>query len=232
MPNKLIIKSTECDEAWLDGGEVAVPIEITVRDGEALIEYYPSAKDIVCEFVRLYGENEDTLFSREAISFATEKFGAFLTQRGFELSPDSGDYYINFALPSCDTAAPPNVCRIDGTQELDDLTDTDVDGLVSGGYIIYAAVVDKKIVSLANTGEPIGEDTPRAVEIGVDTAEDYRRRGLGKACVLSLVSELSRLGHTAIYECASGNTASIRLAESLGGTVVYKKYYAVGFLDE
>lgn len=232
MPSKLKIKYIERDEAWLDGGEVAVPIEITVRDGVAEIEYYPSAKDIVDEFVRLFGENEDALFSREAIAFAVEKFGTFLTPRGFELSPDSEDYYINFALPACEVAAQSSICRLDGTVEYEDLTDTYIGGLISGGYIIYAALVDNKIVALANTGEPIDEDTPKTVEIGVDTAEDYRRRGLGKACVLALVSELSQLGHTAIYECASGNIASVCLAESLGGTVIYKKYYAVGFLDE
>ena len=232
MPNKLEIKYAERDEAWLNGGEVAVPIEITVRDSVAQIEYYPSAKGIVDEFVRLYGENEDTLFSSEAIAFAAEKFGAFLTSRGFELSPDSEDYYINFALPSRKIEAHPNVCRLDGTEAFDDLTDTDIGGLISDGYIIYAAVVAGKIVALANTGEPINGDTPKAVEIGVDTAEEYRRRGLGKACVLALTSELSRLGHTAIYECASGNTASVQLAESLGGRIVYKKYYAVGFSDE
>ncbi len=231
MPDKLKIKYIERDEAWLDGGEVAVPIEITVRDDVAEIEYYPSAKGIVHEFVRLFGESEDTLFSREARAFATKTFGTFLAERGFELSPDSENYYINFALPSFEVTVQPNICRLDGTEEYDDLTDTDINGLVSESYIIYAAVVDNKIVSLANTGEPIDEDTPEAVEIGVDTAEDYRRRGLGKACVLALVGELSRLGHTAIYECASGNTVSVRLAESLGGTVVYKKYYIVGFTD-
>ena len=73
MPQKLKIKYIERGEAWLDGGEVAVPIEITARDGVAEIEYYPSAKNILDEFVRLYGENEDTFFSREAIAFAAEK---------------------------------------------------------------------------------------------------------------------------------------------------------------
>ena len=231
MSNKLEIKYVARDEAWLDGGEVAVPLEITVRDFVAEVEYYPSVKDILDEFVSLYGENEDTLFSREAIAFAAESFGAFLDAHGFEMSPDSEDYYVNYTLPACCEKTHPSVCRLDGTEAYDDLTETDIGGLISDGYIAYAAVVDNKIAALANTGEPIDTDTPKTVEIGVDTAEEYRKRGLGKACVLALVSELSRLGHTAMYECASGNTASIRLAESVGGQIAYKKYYAVGFAE-
>ncbi|MBQ2765843.1 MAG: GNAT family N-acetyltransferase [Clostridia bacterium] len=220
------------DEAWLHGAEIAVPLEITVRDGEAKIEYYPSAKPLVDEFLRLFGNIADSVFSHDAISWANEKFGEFLEEYGFELSPDSGDYYINYTLKSGKNAAVPEVRRICGGEGYTDLTDTDIDGLISEGYIIYAAVVGNDIVAVANTGEPISKDTPSEVEIGVDTAEKYRRMGYGKACVCALIRELSERGHVAVYECASGNTASIRLAESLGGTVNLRKFYIVGFRKE
>ena len=229
MAEKLNISLEERDESWLEGGEVAVPLEITACGDDVRVLYYPSAKALVDELLCRFGADADALFSRDAITWATEKFGAFLEARGFELSPDANDYYVNFALEAKSYARAESVCRLCGDEEYEDLTDTDIDGLLSGGYIVYAAVVDNKIVAVANTGEPIDGDTAREVEIGVDTAEEYRRCGYGKACISALVGELSRLGHTAIYECASGNTASMRLAEGLGGTVIYKKYYVVGF---
>ncbi len=229
MSQNLKIDLTERDESWLNGGEVAVPLEITARGDTVAVCYYPSAKALVTEFLERFGTDSISLFSCDAVLWAAEKFGAFLDERGFELSPDSYDYYVNFALRAKRVEASPEVRRLCGDEGYEDLTDTDIDGLLSEGYIVYAAVVDNKIVAVANTGEPIGDDTPHDVEIGVDTAEKYRRRGYARACVGALVGELSRLGHTAIYECASGNTASMRLAEGLGGKAVYKKFYVVGF---
>ncbi len=228
MSREFKIELVERDESWLDGGEVAVPLEITANDDGVTAWYYPSAKSLVSEFLERFGEGEATLFSRDAVLWATEKFGAFLNEYGFELSPDSYDYYVNFALGVKQATASPDVRRLCGGEGFVDLTDTDIDGLLSGGYIVYAAVVDNKIVAVANTGETTDGEA-RDIEIGVDTAEKYRRHGYARACVSALASELSRLGHTAIYECASNNTASIRLAEGLGGVALYKKYYVVGF---
>lgn len=229
MSRELKIELIERDESWLHGGEVAVPLEITTHEDTVCVWFYPLAKPLVLEFIQRFGMDSASLFSRDAVLWATEKLGAFLDRYGFELSPDSYDHYVNFALHVKREATLPDVRRLMGGEGYDDLTDTDIDGLLSEGYIVFAAVVDGKIVAVANTGVPIDDDTPCEVEIGVDTAEGYRRRGFAKACVSALASELSRLGHTAIYECASGNMASIRLAESLGGEIVCKKYYVVGF---
>ena len=228
----LKIEYTPRDEAWLHSGEVAVPLEITVQSGVAKVEFYPSAKETVDEFICRYGANEQTLFCPDAISWAVEKFGSFLEKHGFEISPDSEDYYINYLITEPKGASRPEVIRLNKNEGYTDLTDTDIDGLLSEGYVIYAAVVDGKIAALTNTGEPISEDTPHEVEIGVDTAEEYRRRGLGAACAYALASELFEGGRAAVYECASANIASIRLAEGLGGKVKSKKFYIVGFRGE
>lgn len=222
------------DETWLydETAEVAVPFEMTVRGGEAFIEYYPTAKPLVDEFLQKFGACEAFLLSAEAVKWACERFGAFLEQHGFWMSPDSEDYYIGYALDEPQGQILPEITRLAGDETYTDLTETDIEGLCAGGYIIYAAIVDNNIAAVANTGEPIAEETPREVEIGVDTAEKYRRRGYGKACVTALVRELHERGYTAVYECASENTASVGLAESLGGKAAYRKFYIVGFRDE
>ncbi len=222
------------DESWLhdDNADVAVPFELTADAEGVTVQYYPAAQDITDEFVRIFGENEASILSKSAVAWACEHFGAFLADHGFSLSPDSEDYYINYTLPAEKREISAEVCRLTGDEPYLDLTETDISGLCGDRYIVYAAVVDNKIAAVANTGEPIFDDTPEAVEIGVDTAEEYRGRGLAKACASALISELAELGHSAFYECASGNTASMALAKSLGGAVACKKIYIVGFKDE
>ena len=219
------------DEAWLHEGEVAVPLEVTLCENEAEIEYYPSAKPILDEFLDKFGKSAYMLFSGEAVLWANERFGNFLGQYGFELSPDSEVVYLNHTLAKVNGEVPDFVRRINGDEGYNDLTGTDIDGLTEAGYIIYAAVIGNDIVALANTGVPITADTENEVEIGVDTAEKYRRHGYGKACVTALVGELSRMGYTAIYECADGNEASVGLVKSLGGELVSRKFYIVGFRE-
>ena len=225
------IKYTRRDESWLDGTDVAVPLEITFSCGTANIEYYPAAEDIVSEFVKLYGAEERTMLSSSAMQWLNGKFDEFLGKYGFSISPDSAEYYICYRLePRC-LDMPDCVMKLSSVSEYNDLTDTDIEGLINGGYIIYAAIVDGNIAALANTGVPIAEHSPEEIEIGVDTAQAYRKRGLGKACVASLTNELYRMGHTVTYECASRNIASVKLAESVGGEVSAKKIYIVGFAD-
>ncbi len=222
------------DEAWLydKNADVAVPFELISYAEGVAVRYYPAAQDIVDEFIRIFGENEASILSKSAVAWVCERFGDFLADHGFSLSPDSEDYYINYTLPNKKRQISADVRRLTGDETYLDLTETDISGLCGDGYIVYAAVVDNKIAAVANTGEPIFDDTSEAVEIGVDTAEEYRGRGLAKACAAALISELAELGHTAFYECASENTASMALAKSLGGAVSCKKIYIVGFRDE
>lgn len=222
------------EESWLHdpSADVAVPIEITLRGDTLTVEYYPSAEKIICEILQLFGKNGDILFSSDAVGLIAQRCGSFLSRYGFSLSPDSEEYYLGYIFCETEIGVVPEIRRLSGDEEYNDLTGTDIAGLCEAGYIVYAAVVGDTIAAVSNTGEPVGSDAGREIEIGVDTAERYRCRGYGKACAAALVRELSSMGHTAVYECASGNTASIRLAESIGGRLTYKKIYAVGFRDE
>ena len=225
------LKRQEAD--FFDGKyEVAVPFELTYDGTESEICVYPSLRQLADEYLCLFGNDENAMFSEDSVAWACEKFGGFLESHGFSLSPDSEDYYICYELVGTIGEIPSGVRRLEGGEGYNDLTDTDIDGLLECGYIIYAAVVGNDIVAVANTGEPVDEDTPHLVEIGVDTAEPYRRKGYGRACVSALIRELSERGHSAVYECASGNAASIALAKSLGGIANSKKLYIVGFRDE
>ncbi len=230
----MVIRKKERDESWLydENSDVAVPFELTADESEAVLWYYPCVKPLADEFVRIFGESSDTLFSEESATWACERLGAFLAEHGFTLSPDSEDFYNVYGLSLTECEIFPEVHRLTGDENYADLTETDIKGLYEDGYILYGAVREGKIVAVANTCEPVTSDSPKEVEIGVDTAHEYRRMGFGKACVGALIRELTEKGHTVIYECASANKASAALAESFGGRILRKKIYIVGFRDE
>lgn len=52
--------------------------------------------------------------------------------------------------------------------------------------------------------------------IGVHTHEDFRRRGLGKACVLAMLEYMGPGRSIAIWQCRTTNAASMAMARSLG----------------
>ena len=230
----LKITYNETDESWLTEGdsELAVPFLLSFEDEKAHIDFYPAAKEIVDEYIHLFGGEESTLLSSDAVKWLCGSFDEFLAGYGFELSPDSEACYIKYTIPNPSVADHPSVVRLPGGEGYTDLTETDIEGLLSDGYIIYAAVLDGKIAAVANTGEPVDEEAPYDIEIGVDTAEDYRGMGLGKACAAALARELISRGHSVTYECASDNAASRGLVKSLGGAAVSKKIYIVGFRGE
>ena len=60
---------------------------------------------------------------------------------------------------------------------------------------------------------------PRAlgmIEIGVETREDYRRRGYATLTCAALIEQCERQGFITYWNCAKGNQASLSLAHKLG----------------
>lgn len=60
---------------------------------------------------------------------------------------------------------------------------------------------------------------PRAlgmIEIGVETREDYRRRGYGTITCAALIEQCDRQGYPAYWNCDKRNQASLALAHKLG----------------
>lgn len=82
------------------------------------------------------------------------------------------------------------------------------------GYV-YGIYEDGLLVSATDAPDmPYMSDL--VVEPGIATLQDYRNRGYGKAVVGSLMIHLLRIDKVPIWSCSSTNTASQRLAESVG----------------
>ncbi len=81
--------------------------------------------------------------------------------------------------------------------------------------VAYGVVADGKVVSVAcshRTG--VMEDL--VADLGIVTAEAYRRRGCAKTAVSALAEHFIRAGGEARYVCSPGNLASIATARSVG----------------
>ena len=58
------------------------------------------------------------------------------------------------------------------------------------------------------------------VDIGAETAEEYRGKGYGKTVVLEMVKEILRRGKIPVWSCDTRNEASMRLGCSVGFNIV------------
>jgi hypothetical protein len=81
--------------------------------------------------------------------------------------------------------------------------------------IVYGIVEDAHIVSVAyahRTG--LMED--QVVDLGVETAAPFRRRGYAKTVVAAVTVHMTTLGGEALYTCSADNGASIATASRVG----------------
>lgn len=93
-------------------------------------------------------------------------------------------------------------------------TTADIDSLLEFGHIISAKIIDGAIVAVAYTDlNPAGCEF---VEIGVETAPGYRRRGYAKSVLQNLINRLYDLNIKPVYITSTHNKASLKLAKSLG----------------
>ena len=76
-------------------------------------------------------------------------------------------------------------------------------------------VIDEKANSLASWGI-IGNITRSCAELGIDTMEEYRRKGFATFVTNQMISISSRKKLTPHWYCFQNNTASVKLAEKLG----------------
>jgi hypothetical protein len=87
--------------------------------------------------------------------------------------------------------------------------------------IVYGVVVEGQVVSCAYAHRSgIMED--RVADLGVETAEGYRKRGYAKTAVSAVTGQMTRMGGEALYNCHPANTSSIATTRSVGYELVGK----------
>ncbi len=220
--NMLIHEDREIEEAAVSGGLcLCVPVSVRLDAGsdEAVITAYENVWDICTEYERAYGKDP---FSPAAIDFLEKNVAPVIKKCGYGCDPRDhrtvAEYTVSEVTDEISTAAE-DARLVKDASEITDLPclclhkpETDPDD----EYGVCAVVIkDGAVCAVAGVNDFFTDDT---VEINVETAKDYRRKGFGSAAVAALAEYLVGLGCTVGYKCGTDNKGSVGIAEKLGMT--------------
>ena len=91
--------------------------------------------------------------------------------------------------------------------------------------ILYGILEDNKIVSVTDS-ETIPNKPEKMIHIGIDTLQQYRRKGYAAMACAAFIENHLRRGSMPVWECGINNTASRNLAEKLGFHHLGNVFYA------
>ena len=197
---------------------VLFPFFLKITEEETTLQIYEAIYEPL-RFVE--GLTEEEIFSDDVCEKIVSVCDEFLSKTGYSLRygrllrytiSDRADVNKSLVLDTSEVILEDHgyECLVDVPR--DDLSD---------GFICFGTVLDGKIVSVAT--ENPHEDDVTSIDIGVDTAEEYRGKGYAASNVASLVYYLLDTGVTVTYTAEDGNVPSIRLAEKVG----FKRYSRV-----
>lgn len=234
-------EESELEEAFLNG-ELPVAVMMSARldtDGVLSVTAMRCAGEIASEYIARFS---DEPFSEMAKAFVCDSARSFFASHGYDYSGEASDVICEFCPADCPADCPagggiPPV--LDERAAIitvadcgcDPVTDTFAEYENPYGFdlscVPCAAVCVGNIIVCA-AGINDYSDTDEC-EINVECAEEYRRRGYGRAAVLALLQLLCKAGEKAVYKTSESNVSSVRLARSCGFAEKVKTLYAVGY---
>lgn len=190
--------------------DTAIPVSIRQKIGEeAVICVLPSLKKTAVKFEKLFCDN---CFSPEAHSWLKENIRGFMHSLGYHDNRQSRKVMTVMSRESGEIELISSDAVILNAP-MKNLTTTDIPTLLEFGHIVAAVIRDGAVVCTAYTDlVPDGD----AVEVGIETAVGYRRKGYAKRALSALIRELEGRGIRPIYICSENNRASVKTAESCG----------------
>ncbi len=192
-----------------------VPFLVESYGDDLEIEVYSGVKRLAKRYVKRYGKD---IFSDEALAALNEELEKYALSHGYEgETHERLRWYYSFSMRSTEnldiSAILPSSVKIED-ESLENLTTLDVKENIEKNIPMFATVVDSKIVSMACVNE-YGEGQ-KMLEITVETAPEYRRRGYARSNTAALAKYLVENGYSVAYCCSRYNEGSRRIAESLG----------------
>ena len=190
--------------------DIAVPVHVETFGGETKVFAYPSVLSLCETYAARFAAD---LYSDAALAYLADGCAAFCTSLGYTKDKHSAVVGYNFlpqGEPTCDFAFCKRIRR-DGKYE--NLTTFDLTACLAAERVIFAAISEEKIVSVAVACETLtAENVGNSIEISTETAPDFRGKGYAIACVAALSAHLLSRGYRALYQCRRENTASARVA--------------------
>ena len=194
--------------------DIAVPVHVETFGGETKVFAYPSVLSLCETYDARFAAD---LYSDAALAYLADGCAAFCTSLGYTKDKHSAVVGYNFlpqGEPTCDFAFCKRIRR-DGKYE--NLTTFDLSACLAAERVIFAAISEEKIVSVAVACETLtAENVGNSIEISTETAPDFRGKGYATACVAALSAHLLSRGYRALYKCRRENTASARVARAAG----------------
>lgn len=194
--------------------DIAVPVHVETFGGETKVFAYPSVLSLCETYAARFAAD---LYSDAALAYLADGCAAFCTSLGYTKDKHSAVVGYNFlpqGEPTCDFAFCKRIRR-DGKYE--NLTTFDLSACLAAERVIFAAISEEKIVSVAVACETLtAENVGNSIEISTETASDFRGKGYATACVAALSAHLLSRGYRALYKCRRENTASARVARAAG----------------
>ena len=194
--------------------DIAVPVHVETFGGETKDFAYPSVLSLCETYAARFAAD---LYSDAALAYLADGCAAFCTSLGYTKDKHSAVVGYNFlpqGEPTCDFAFCKRIRR-DGKYE--NLTTFDLSACLAAERVIFAAISEEKIVSVAVACETLtAENVGNSIEISTETAPDFRGKGYATACVAALSAHLLSRGYRALYKCRRENTASARVARAAG----------------
>ncbi len=218
----MIIFDKEAQQFCLNDEEafMAVPLSYVGNNEKISITVYPVFEKEAEIFLEAF---QGKYFSDEAIEYAKAHFSGLLFEKGYKFESFSDSFLFtytvknvsrNWILPNTELLCKRHLdyeCPIDC--ELPCMLEN---------YTTFVTVADGKIVSYASANQEDGR-----LQIGVETAQPYRRQGFGASNIAALCDYLKDSPLPLTYSAECGNLPSQRLIEKLGGILSDKLYCMV-----
>lgn len=195
---------------------VIVPVSFACVGDAVAASAYPRIRSDITEHFKKY-RSSDALFSDDAFVELDRILRPYLAEWGYRASMFSSRYGIS--LFQDDPTAISASAILDGTVRMTEAvvgmkncTSMKPEDCAARGA--YAQIADDQIVCMASVNRVSGAE--RCVEIGVECAPAYRRRGYAASCVCALTKELCAAGNVVLYRHYHTNVGSAAVAKAAG----------------
>ena len=206
------------DDIISSGYHIAVPVQIEKKTSGALrIIAYSFAIDKSREFEEKYAADP---FSPDALAFLDENIGEMMRKIEYSTEHATERIFLEYRCDGVNTEKILPECELIDTldgEEWEESLELDAFELDPSNKIDRMAVVrdgEGKIICYAGLDDVCENDG--LLEVTVECAERYRRRGYGTSCVARLTEYLLSTGEKVKYVCENDNVFSVKTAEAAG----------------
>ncbi len=215
--------------------DTMIPFSMTVRGNTVEIEAYDAVMAVVEEWTEKFGGDP---LEAKSLDYLESRLSGFCEENGYSYCGyrNLKKMYICTPETSLNDFAEIETSVLDCGAEYSSVLEMGLTKQMwEGDDYPYRAVgvFDGDVLVCAACENSHYFDNDIETEIGVETAEDYRKRGYAAAATAELCRILLNSGRQRIYyECDVNNTASDMTAKRAGLDFYANTYYFVSYLDE